>query len=122
MRVLNVFTKQMEQVDDIDDSSLYDINKVHKPPYQAPHFKSRNLWIHKTNGYVVWIPGGGKHAVVYKSDVPIGEYDTHEIAVGEYINAYKFDKTVYATAQALASGATTVTKTVTTIPAAVSGS
>ena len=96
-RALNVITEKIEEVDDIEDDTMYDVNKVHKPPYQTPYFKQRVLWVHKTKGYVYW-KASGKDCIVYNSDVLIGEHDTHELAIGEFINDYVLDKAVYAAA------------------------
>ena len=105
---LNVITDTIQAIDDLDDGTKFVTHKPRLPPYQAPEFKSRVLWVHTSAGYVVWM-AGGKLLLVSESAVPQGDNDTHAIAVGEFINDYIFDKTTYATALATYKGMTTVT-------------
>ena len=55
---LNVITDTIQTIDDLDDATKHVTHKPRLPPYQAPEFKSRVLWVHTSAGYVVWMAGG----------------------------------------------------------------
>ena len=99
----NVKTNTLQAIDDLDDATKFVTHKPRLPPYQAPDFKSRVLWVHTSAGYVVWMTGG-KLLLVSDSAVPQGDNDTHALAVGEFINDYIFDKATHATSLATYKG------------------
>ncbi len=100
MLALNILTGDFETVPMISDEENFTVHKPNRPPFQDHTMKTRSLWEHKVQQYVIWYKSGNvlmmhvsQCRAKRRQEDPDGPFSL--IDVGREINAFTIDTSTY---------------------------